>query len=265
LVDGILSPTLVWLIKLANLRQSSPKKRFKLQDRLDINVSPAVRRTLTLLGFMLAAGAVCALTGYGMGYQSLRGITQPALNPVLNGGDSSKRRPQQSASLLSETEIIAKVKAKTGGAKKPKVQASKPKASSEKSENNEKDKQDKSKEDAKPQSFPVKTEAKGMKLEVRSLSQDEDGLVLNVALQNSGSKPVQFVYTFLDVVDDEGRALLAEAQGLPDDFQANSETFYGTIRISDVSGDDIKSVSLTLADYPDQAIELEASNIPVLE
>jgi hypothetical protein len=268
LVDGILHPNSSLVEKLANLRQSSPKKRFKLQDSLDINVSPAVRRTLLLLGFMLAVGAVCGLTGYGMGYQSLRGITQPALNPVLNGGDSSKRRPQQSASLLSEKEIIAKVKAKTSGVKKPKVQAAKSKTSSEKSgnsEENEKEKRDKPQEDAKPQSFPVKTEAKGMNLEVRSLSRDEDGLVLNVALQNSGSKPVQFVYTFLDVVDDEGRALLAEAQGLPDDFQANSETFYGTIRISDVSGDDIKSVSLTLADYPDQAIELEALNIPVLE
>ncbi|MEO0377041.1 MAG: hypothetical protein AAF329_20990, partial [Cyanobacteria bacterium P01_A01_bin.17] len=79
---------------------------------------------------MLTIGAVCGLTGYSMGYQSLRGITQPALNPVLNGsGDSSKRRPQQGASLLSEKEIVAKVKAKTRGAKKPTAQKPKPKPS----------------------------------------------------------------------------------------------------------------------------------------
>ncbi|WP_233501405.1 DUF3426 domain-containing protein [Acaryochloris thomasi] len=222
-----------------------------------------MRRTLLLVGFMLTIGAVCGLTGYSMGYQSLRGITQPALNPVLNGGgDSSKRRPQQGASLLSEKEIVAKVKTKTRGAKKPTAQKPKPKPSPQESN---KEESDKAKKDSKPQSFPVKTEAKGMNLEVRSLSQDEDGLVLNVALQNNSSKPVQFVYTFLDVVDDQGQALLAEAQGLPADFQANSETFYGTIKILDVSGDNIERVSLTLTDYPDQAIKLEALNIPVLE
>ena len=225
-------------------------------------MSPAVRRTLFLMGFMLAVGAVFGLTGYTMGYQSLRGITQPALNPVLNGGDSSKRRPQQGASLLTEKEIIAKVKTKTSGSKKPKAQKPKPKPSPKESK---KEETEKPKEEVKPESFPVKTEAKGMNLEVRSLSQDDDGLVLNVALQNSGSKPVQFVYTFLDVVDNRGRTLLAEAQGLPTDFQANSETFYGTIKILDVSGDNIERVSLTLTDYPDQAIKLEASNIPVLE
>lgn len=214
-----------------------------------------------LLGFMLLVGAVSGLTGYGMGHQSLRGITQPALNPVLNSEDGSKRRPQQETSLLSEKEIVAKAQAKTSGVKKPKAQ--KPKPSPKPKTEKKEDKAEK--QDSTPQSFPVKAEQKGMTLEVRSLAEDEDGLVLNVTLQNGGSKPVQFVYEFLDVTDNRGRSLLAEAQGLPSEFQANSETFYGTIKILDVSGDDIEKVSLKLADYPDQAIKLEAANIPILE
>lgn len=196
-----------------------------------------------------------------MGHQSLRGITQPALNPVLNGGNSSKRRPRQGASLLSEKDIISKAKTKTSGSKKkPKAKKPKPKPSPKTSKEEKPEKKDTT-----PQSFPVKTEAKGMSLEVRSFTRDEDSLVLNVALENKGSKPVQFVYTFLDVVDDRGRTLLAEAQGLPAEFQANSETFYGTVKILDVSGNNVKQVSLKLTDYPDQNIKLEASNIPVIE
>lgn len=235
-------------------------ERFKLKERLDIQVSPAVRKTLMLLGLMFAVGLVTGVAGYSMGYQSLRGITQPALNPVLNGEGSGKQRPKQEASLLSEKEVIAKVKTKTSGVKKQKAKPPKPAAETKKKE----DKAEKPKSKT-PQSFPIKAEQKGMKLEIRSLSESEDGLVLNVALTNSGAQPVQFEYTFLDVVDDQERTLLAEAQGLPTEFEANSETFYGTIKVLDVSGANIKTVSLKLANYPDQTIQLEASDIPVLE
>ncbi|MGB7417204.1 MAG: hypothetical protein WA902_23620, partial [Thermosynechococcaceae cyanobacterium] len=233
-----------------------------LKDRrIDITVSPTVRRTLMLLGLMFLVGAVTGFTGYTMGYQSLRGITQPALNPVLNGGDSGKRRPQQSASLLSEKDILAKVKAKTSGVKQQKAKSTKPSPDSKKKQDTKAEKP----KDVTPKSFPIKVEQKGMKLEVRSLSESEDGLVLNVALTNTGAEPVQFEYSFLDVIDDRDRTLLAEAQGLPTEFQANSETFFGTVKILDVSGDNIKTVSLKLANYPDQTIKLEALNIPVTE
>ncbi|NJK41284.1 MAG: hypothetical protein HC934_07850 [Acaryochloridaceae cyanobacterium SU_2_1] len=214
---------------------------------------------------MLVVGFLTGGIGYFFARQSLRGVTQPVKNPFLNvEGNDLNRRPQQGADFISEKDILAKVKAQTSDANAKKEKSSdeaeqeskdKAKAESEKKDNDQ----------ATSQSFPIKVQNQGMNFEVRSLLQEENNLVLNVALRNGSDKPVQFVYTFLDITDDKGQVLFSEIRGLPTEFKPKGETFFGTIKVLDVSPDSVERISLTLNDYPDQKVKIEVKNIPVLE
>ena len=104
-----------------------------------------------------------------------------------------------------------------------------------------------------------------MSFEVKSLVQEDDTLTLNVAFQNTSDKTIQFVYTFLDITDEQGQALFSEIRGLPTEFKPKGETFFGTIKILDVPPDSIEKISLSLHDYPDQKVKLDVQNIPVLD
>ncbi len=210
---------------------------------------------------MLIVGSVCGIVGYVFARQSLKGITQPATNPFLNDSNDLDRRPRQGADFLNEKDLIAKVKSQTSGAnvaKEQKKRAPKPKKSQTKDQK-EKDSQPKVK------SFPIKAQNQGMNFEVKSLTREDDTLVLNVALQNTSDKTIQFVYTFLDITDDQGQALFSEIRGLPTEFKPKGETFIGTIKILDVPPETVEKVSLSLNDYPDQKVKLDIQNIPVLD
>ena len=84
-----------------------------------------------------------------------------------------------------------------------------------------------------------------------------------MALKNKGDKPVQFIYTFLEVEDDQGQPLLSDVRGLPTELEPNSDNYFGTVEILDVLPDSVEQVSLMLTDYPDQTITLKVSDIPV--
>lgn len=209
---------------------------------------------------MLIVGSVCGAVGYVFARQSLKGITQPATNPFLKDSDDLDRRPRQGADFLNEKDLIAKVKSQTSGAntakekqktapkpKKPKFSDTKKKAKSQ------------------PKSLPIKVNNQGMSFEVKSLNREDDTLILNVALQNSSSETIQFVYTFLDITDDQGQALFSEIRGLPTEFKPKGEIFFGTIKILDVPPDTVEKVSISLNDYPDQNVKLDIQNIPVLD
>lgn len=215
-----------------------------------------------LLLLMLIVGSVCGAVGYVFARQSLKGITQPATNPFLNDSSDLDRRPRQGADFLSEKDLIAKVRSQTSGAnvaKEKQKTAPKPKKQTAKS-------QDQKKEDnAKPKSLPIKVQNQGMNFEVQSVSREDDTLILNVAFQNTSDRTVQFVYTFLDITDDQGQALFSEIRGLPTEFKPKGETFFGTIKILDVPPETVENISLSLNDYPDQTVKLDIQNIPVLD
>jgi hypothetical protein len=245
-------------VNSAKTRKASNKPRQRF------NLDPSVQKTLFLLGLVFTVGALSGAVGYWFARQSLKGVTQPAANPFLNDTDQLNRRPRQGADFLSEKDLIAKVKSQTSSPEATKRK----KASSQlaKQDANSKSSSQKA-EDAKltTQSFPIKVQNQGVNLEIRSLIQEEDTLVLKVALQNTGNQTVQFVYTFLDITDDQGQALFSEIRGLPTEFKPKGETFFGTIKILDVPPESVKTLSLSLNDYPDQNVKLDVQNIPVLD
>ncbi len=241
-------------------KTTKPKSKPKSQRRFRID--PSVQRTFVLLILMLIVGSISGAVGYVFARQSLKGITQPATNPFLNNGDDLDRRPRQGADFLSEKDLVAKVKAQTSGAKVAKQKKAAPKKNKDKSKAKSSE-QDQKSSKSKPKSLPIKVENKGMNFEVKSLSQEDDTLTLNVALQNNSDKPLQFVYTFLDITDDQGQALFSEIRGLPTEFKPKGEIFFGTIKILDVPPESVEKISLSLNDYPDQNVKLDVQNIPV--
>lgn len=103
-----------------------------------------------------------------------------------------------------------------------------------------------------------------MTLEVRSASQQGGSLLLNVSMKNEGSSAVRFLYSFLNITDDQGRALSAITEGLPGELPANGEEFSGTVSIPTALLENSQKISLTLTDYPDQKLQLKMSDIPVV-
>lgn len=237
----------------ANKTNNKPRHRFK--------IDPSIKRTVLLLVFMLGVGSVCGVVGYVFARQSLKGITQPATNPFLKDSNDLDRRPRQGADFLNEKDLIAKVKSQTSSANVAK-EWKKPSPKPKKSKSTDQKQKD---EPSKPKSFPIKVQNQGMSFEVKSLTTEDDTLILNVALQNTSDQTIQFVYTFLDITDEQGQALFSEIRGLPTEFKPKGEIFFGTIKILDVPPETVEKVSLSLNDYPDQKVKLDIQNIPVLD
>lgn len=101
-------------------------------------------------------------------------------------------------------------------------------------------------------------------MEIVEAQTQGNSLLLNVSLRNEGATAVRFLYSFLDVRDDRGRALSAISDGLPGELPANGQNFSGTLKIPTVLLDNTQKISLTLTDYPDQRLELKLKDIPVL-
>lgn len=111
--------------------------------------------------------------------------------------------------------------------------------------------------------FPLKSQDQGVTLVVNSASQLGDSLLLNITLKNEGTQAVQFLYSFLNVTDEQGRTLAAYTNGLPDELPANGEEFFGTVSIPIALLENAKKLSLALPDYPGQKLHLKISDIPV--
>ncbi|HSS99653.1 MAG TPA: hypothetical protein VLK33_21605, partial [Terriglobales bacterium] len=111
--------------------------------------------------------------------------------------------------------------------------------------------------------FPLNSRDGGITLEVSASSQRSNSMLLDVSMKNEGSQPVRFLYSFLNVTDDRGRALSASAEDLPAELPPNGQVFYGTVSIPTALLENAKEVSLTLTDYPGQKLQLQISGIPV--
>jgi hypothetical protein len=111
--------------------------------------------------------------------------------------------------------------------------------------------------------FPLNSRDGGVTLEVSAASQRSNSMLLDVSMKNEGSQPVRFLYSFLNVTDDRGRALSASAEDLPAELPPNGQVFYGTVSIPTALLENAKEVSLTLTDYPGQKLQLQISGIPV--
>lgn len=230
-----------------------------------------VALTLILLAMMLGAGFVSAMWGFTLGHEALKGVTQPDIRPTKKLAEAQQvSLGKEGVKILREEDILVNVNDYIKG-----------KGKDSKSESEEKKPTPvKSPPEQKPtpeptatqtsatttnanSKLPVQSQDRGVTLQVSSASQQGGSLLLNVSLKNSGTTPVRFLYSFLNVTDDQGRALSAITEGLPGELPPNGETFTGTVSIPTALLEDAKKLSLTLTDYPDQKLQLKMSEIPV--
>jgi hypothetical protein len=247
--------------------------RSNLRSAMKFNSTVAL--TLILLAMMLGAGFVSAMWGFTLGHEALKGVTQPDIRPTKKLAETQQvSLGKEGVKILREEDILVNVndylKSKGKDSKSD---------SEEKKEKDAKEAAAKSPPEQKPTpeatatqaslttnanlKLPVQSQDRGVTLQVSSANQQGGSLLLNVSLKNSGTTPVRFLYSFLNVTDDQGRALSAITEGLPGELPANGETFTGTVSIPTALLEDAKKLSLTLTDYPDQKLQLKMSEIPV--
>jgi hypothetical protein len=228
-----------------------------------MKLNSTVALTLILLTLMLGAGCVSGLWGFALGHEALKGVTQPDTRPTSKM--KGRKAPSQQATvvLLKEEDILASVKTRIDG-KGKNAKPEKPKDDDQQAKETPAPQKTQSPEDDNPQlGFPVTSQNQGVTMEVRSARYSGGALLLKVNLKNEGSKTVRFLYSFLDVTDDQGRSLSASTEGLPAELPPGNEKFSGTVSIPTALLDDVNKLSLTLTDYPDQQLRLQLSGIPV--
>jgi hypothetical protein len=207
--------------------------------------------TLVLLAAMLVAGVVSAVAGMSMGKEALKGITQPDTRPtnsVSNRKEGGDRKDE--LVILREDKIVETVKARIGSKPSPQAKAETP-ATKKAAEAEAK--------------FPITNESKGVTFEVKSVEQQGDAFVLSVSLKNGADKPVKFLYSFLELKDEKGRTLSANTEGLPSELPPDGQAYAGTVRIPAASMDKTQKLTLSLSDYPNQQVQLELPEIPIVQ
>ncbi|MBD2461676.1 hypothetical protein H6G89_11495 [Oscillatoria sp. FACHB-1407] len=226
---------------------------------------------------MVAAGVVSGAWGYALGREALKGITQPDVRPSTALGEGAPRHEE--VSILSEAAILADVKARMEGratdtdtlVATPTTPTASPTTSAQTT-----DAQNPATPSASPvvavnsdanapvAGLPIAAQDQGVTFEVRSVRQVNGVLVLDVSLQNGGDRPVQFLYSFMNITDSQGRSFSANTEGLPSELQPSSESFSGTVTIPMVLLEGVNDLSIALTDYPDQQLRLKLSDIPVV-
>lgn len=231
-----------------------------------MKLNATVALTLILLTMMFGAGFVSAIWGFTVGHEALKGVTQPDIRPT-NKLTSAKRASggKDGLDMLREQDILRQVKVKINRGRN-----SKPEKSSKEDKNkNEKASSEESTQESTTASsqikLPIKAQDKGVTLQVVSASQQGGSLLLNVSLKNEGASNVRFLYSFLNVTDNKGRALSAITEGLPGELPLGGEEFSGTVSIPTALLNDTQKLNLTLTDYPDQKLQLKMSDIPVVK
>ncbi|MBM0740083.1 hypothetical protein JOY44_00235 [Phormidium sp. CLA17] len=207
--------------------------------------------TLILLVSMLIAGVFSGIAGTSIGREALKGITQPDTRPNNLANRKGDLPRKDEVLILPEDKIIANVKTRISGGKAAAVVAKPVSAAT-------------SNVAAAQAKFPLTTESEDVTLEIRSVQQQGDSLIISVSLRNASKAPVKFLYSFLEVKDNQNRTLSANTEELPSELPADNQVYAGIIRLPMASVDKAEKLSLALSDYPDQKVQLEAANIPVV-
>ncbi len=214
-------------------------------------MNPTLALTLILLTLMAGAGAVSASLGYNLGREALKGITQPDLRPTAVGEGGQKPR-RETMVIVPESKIIAEMEKRLkGGAVSPEASPVAPSPTSDFVA-------------VAPQAgFPLLGQNQGVTLSVNSLQRQGDAVILNVSLKNNSGRPVQFLYSALNLSDEQGRTFGANTQGLPAELPPGGESFSGTISIPSALVQESRNLSISLENYPDRQVQLQVSNIPL--
>ncbi len=222
-----------------------------------MKLNSTVALTLILLVSMVVAGLVSASWGSSLGREALKGITQPDTRPANKTGSQAGSSRREELAVLPENDIIANVKVRINGGTGKDTNASPPASAKAVTTT------DAAKETT--TSLPMTATSQDVALEVKSVRRQGESLVLAVSLRNSGKQPVRFVYDALTVTDEQGRSLKATTDGLPVELPASSNAFAGTVSIPASLLDGVQKISLSLTDYPDKRLQLQLSNIPLVQ
>jgi hypothetical protein len=114
-----------------------------------------------------------------------------------------------------------------------------------------------------PGQLPVSDEDQGVMLQVLTVRQENNALVLDVSLQNQGDDTFRFLYSFMELADDQGRTFSGDVEGLPTDVRAGDGPFYGTVSLPVALLDGAEHLSLSLTDYPEERLNLQLPQIPL--
>jgi hypothetical protein len=230
-----------------------------------MRINSTVALTLILLSLMVAAGVTSAAGGYNLGREALKGIRQPDVRPNAVGDTEGAPRREE-VILLKEADIIETIETRIKGKSKKyseipnAVQVVPPALPVSTTQ------QPTPSPDTPNQAgLPITNSIQGVTLTVRSVRKDADALVLDVNLQNTGAQSIKFLYSFMEITDDQGRSYSGNTQGLPLELLPNGQTFPGTISIPIALLSDSNNLTLTLADYPQQKVKLQLSGIPVMK
>jgi hypothetical protein len=214
---------------------------------------------LTLFLTMIALGVGSGFWAYSQGGEALKGVTKPDDSPTKKLTGKLKESQQKQPQFLDEQKIIKKLDLET----KKSTKTSDTEQKKGKTKADTATAKEKTTKDESDVNFPLTTKKNGVTLEILKVSREGNSLTLDVNLRNEGSQSVRFLYSFLEVRDDRDRALSAITDGLPSELPVSGDNFTGTIRIPTALLDEVKSLSLTLTDYPDQKLELKLDKIPV--
>ncbi len=211
---------------------------------------------------MLGAGFVSAAAGFALGRQALKGVRQPEARPTKKPlGHRPGINDSETPILLKESDILATVLKRTRQGTASSDSFTKPKA--EESVAAQPSPQSSPSPTPDAASFPFISQDKDVKLEILGARRQGGSLLLDVSLQNESAQPIRFLYSFLDVSDNNGRPLSAIAEGLPGELPPRSDAFKGTVRIPTALLEDAQSISLMLTNYPEQALSLKVEGIPL--
>lgn len=230
-----------------------------------MKINSAVVFTFILLSLMIGAGVVSSAWGYRLGREALKGITQPDTRPTTNMARRNSNGEQGALVFLKESDILAEVQARMEGRTGPitarrqqqaqqaaQQQAAAPTAAERSAVSNS-------------NQFPIKAEDRGVTFEIQDVRRQGATLILDVKMQNTGVEPFEFLYSFMNVTDENGQSLSVSTEGLPTEIEPESPVFAGEVRVPADLLQNSKSLSLTLTDYPDQRLRLQLSDIPVVQ
>lgn len=218
--------------------------------------------TLLLLTLMVGSGYLSSVLAYGIGHEALKSVTKPDARPATK---IKVRKPtsqkEGAVVMLKEQDILNTVKARISG-KGKKVRPQKVRTTTQSNNTVAPKAQLVAATEAPQAGFPISNTNQDVTLSVTSARYSGGALVLKLNFKNKSDKTVRFLYSFMDVTDDRGRALSANTEGLQEELPPDGNNT-GTISIPTALLDDVKNLSLQLTDYPDQKLQLLVANIPV--
>ena len=214
---------------------------------------------LAILLMMLGAGGASAYIGYLMGREALKVVTQPDTDSEqtinrkkpIGGSHKGLNVVEERTVLINVYNHIHRKENPSSDQKQSSIEGDAVKKSA------------RSDNQIKPDYFPVRDRSGDVTMEISRTRIEGNSVILDVNLKNESSKPVRFLYSFLDVRDEDNRPLSAIADGLPGELPPNGQNFSGTFIIPVTLIDNSQTISLTLQDYPEQKLTLQLKSIPL--